>query len=177
MSITIRPAVEGDFDAIAAIYAVDVLHHTATFELEAPSASELFRRATEGVDRGLEWFVADEDGSVIGYAYAAPFRLRPAYRFSVETSIYVDRTQHGRGVGRRLMEAVIRQCARMGVRQLMAVIGDSANVGSIGLHRALGFRDAGVWREVGFKFDRWLDVVVMQLDLGPNAAREPGLKL
>lgn len=177
MTVLVRDAADGDFDAVAAIYADDVLHGTATFELEPPDAAEMRRRAADCAARGLTWFVAEEDDRVIGYAYAAPFRLRAAYRFTAETSIYLDPRERGRGIGKRLMEAVIRRCAGKGVRHLMAVVGDSHNLGSIALHRALGFRDAGVWREVGFKFERWIDVVVMQLDLGEHAAREPGLDL
>lgn len=168
MSLTIRPAEPRDLAAVTAIYADEVLHRTATFELEPPDEAEMARRLDGVRAHGLPWVVAQLDDRVVGYGYLSPFRLRPAYRYCVELSVYVAPDSHRRGVGRALMQALIEAARARGLRHLIGAIGDSANDGSIGLHAAFGFREAGVWREVGWKFDRWIDVVLMQLDLTPD---------
>lgn len=175
----IRAAVAADLPAITAIYADEVLHGTATFELTPPDEAEMASRLAGVRALDLPWLSAEIDGQVVGYAYLSPFRLRPAYRYSVELSVYIAPEARGRGVGRALTEALIARARAMGLRHLIGVIGDSANTGSIALHRATGFRETGVLRETGWKFERWIDVVLMQLDLTPDG-RPPesdGLRL
>ena len=159
----LRPALPGDLAAIAAIYGPEVRHGTATFELEPPDAAELGHQP--GQAAGLPWLVAELDGRVGGYAYAVPYRNRPAYRFTVEDSVYLAADARGRGVGRLLLDAVIEAARDARMRQMVAVIGDSANAASVRLHRACGFADVGTLRGVGFKLGRWLDTVVMQRSL------------
>jgi L-amino acid N-acyltransferase YncA len=161
----LRPAVPGDLAAIAAIYEPEVRHGTATFELEPPDAAELSRRLAKVRAAGLPWLVAELDGQIGGYAYAAPYRDRPAYRFTAEDSVYLAAWARGRGVGRRLLDAVVEAAGDAGMRQMVAVIGDSANLASVRLHRACGFAAVGTLRDVGFKLGRWLDTVVMQRSL------------
>ena len=172
MPIALRAAAEGDLAAVAAIYAHHVRTGTATFELEAPDTAEMVRRWLDVTARGLPYLVAFAGGELIGYAYAAPYRARPAYRFTIEDSIYVRADAQGRGVGRALLAQLIDDSARSGARQMIAVIGDAANEASIRLHATLGFRRVGVLSSVGNKFARWLDVVLMQraLGLGDGAA-------
>jgi phosphinothricin acetyltransferase len=165
----IRPSTESDLASITAIYAWNVEHGTGTFELEAPDAREMSRRRAEVIGKGLPWLVAQVDGRIAGYAYANHFRPRAAYRFCVEDSIYLDPRSAGRGLGRLLLAELVARCEAAGARQMLAVIGDSANLASIGVHRALGFRQVGVLAASGWKFDRWLDVVVMQRTLGLGA--------
>jgi phosphinothricin acetyltransferase len=165
----IRPATADDVAQIAAIYAHYVLNSTATFEVDPPDAAEIDRRRIAIVEIGLPYLVAARDDRILGYAYAGPYRPRPAYRYTVEDSIYIDPTEAGRGLGKLLLAAVIQACEDAGRRQMIAVIGGSANEASVRLHERLGFRHAGVLRSVGFKFDGWLDTVLMQLEL--NAAR------
>jgi L-amino acid N-acyltransferase YncA len=165
MSAIIRAAVAPDLDAIANIYAHHVNHGTATFEIEAPDSNEIGRRWIDVTAKGLPWLVADDGGEVAGYAYAAPYRPRLAYRYTVEDSIYVREDRLGTGVGRLLMPALITATRACGMRQMIAVIGDSSNQASIHLHRRFGFEDAGLLKDVGFKFGRWLDTVFMQLGL------------
>lgn len=175
----LRDTVPSDLSAITAIYADEVLHGTATFELTPPDVAEMASRQAAVRALDLPWLTAELDGQVVGYAYLAPFRLRPAYRYCVELSVYLAPEARGRGVGRALMEALIARARARGLRHLIGVIGDSANAGSIALHKATGFREAGVWRETGWKFERWIDVVLMQLDLTPDG-RPPeseGLRL
>ncbi len=161
--------------AIHAIYAHHVLHGLASFEEVPPDEAELDRRRADIVARGLPYLVAVIDGRVRGYAYAGPYRPRSAYRFSVEDSVYVAPDAAGRGVGRALLGEVIRHCAALGMRQMVAVIGDSGNGASIRLHEALGFRRAGELRSIGFKLGRWVDSVLMQLELGqPDVAQGDG---
>lgn len=169
----VRPAEPHDAEALAAIYGHHVLHGFGTFEITPPGAAwmEAKRRDLEGY--GLPFLVAELDGRVAGYAYAGPFRPRPGYRFTVEDSVYVAPDMQGRGVGRAVLSAVLERCEALGLRQVMAVIGDSQNHGSIGLHRALGFVDAGVGRSLGFKHGRWVDVVWMQKALNGGAALPP----
>jgi L-amino acid N-acyltransferase YncA len=163
--VRLRPAEAGDLAAIAAIYTPEVLEGTATFELEPPDAAELGVRLAKVRALGLPWLVAEAGGRIAGYAYAAMHRDRPAYRFTVEDSVYLPPWARGRGIGRQLLEAVVAASREAGMRQMVAVIGDSANLGSIGLHRACGFLDVGTLRDVGFKFGRWLDTVLMQRPL------------
>jgi L-amino acid N-acyltransferase YncA len=165
MPVTIRPAVASDMEAIALIYAHHVNHGTGSFETEAPDRNEMARRWSEVEAKGLPWLVAEDDGELGGYAYAAPYRARPAYRHTVEDSIYVRADRLGTGLGKLLMPALITAAQECGMRQMIAVIGDSANHPSITLHRRFGFHDAGLLKDVGFKFGRWLDTVFMQLSL------------
>jgi phosphinothricin acetyltransferase len=169
----IRPALATDIPAITAIYAVHVRQGLGSFELTPPSEAEMTRRQAAVVAAGLPYLVADVNGQVAGYAYASVYRPRPAYNYTVENSVYVaDWAQH-RGVGRALLNVLILACAALGKRQMIAVIGDSGNAASIALHRAVGFQPVGTMRDVGFKHERWVDVVIMQLPLGPGADTRP----
>lgn len=161
----VRPAAEADAAALAAIYGDAVLHGYGTFEEVAPSPADMDGRRRAVQDMGLPYLVAEDEGQVLGFAYAAPFRPRAAYRFTLEDSVYVAPEAKGKGVGRAVLAAVIAECETLGVRQLMAVIGDSGNVGSIRLHAALGFERTGVGHSVGFKHGRWVDIVHMQKPL------------
>ncbi len=165
MPVIIRAAASSDMDAIAHIYAHYVNHGTGTFETEPPESNEIGRRWTEVTGKGLPWLVADDNGDVVGYAYAAAYRPRVAYRYTVEDSIYVRADRLGTGVGSLLMPALILATQACGMRQMIAVIGDSNNQASIHLHRRFGFADAGLLKDVGFKFGRWLDTVFMQLSV------------
>jgi L-amino acid N-acyltransferase YncA len=168
MPAVIRPAMASDIDAIAAIYAYHVKHSTGTFETEAPDSLEMTRRWREVEARSLPWLVAEENGEITGYAYAAPYRTRAAYRHTVEDSVYVRADRMGSGLGKLLMPALITATQGSGMHQMIAVIGDSANHPSINLHRRFGFYDAGLLRAVGLKFGRWLDTVFMQRNLLEN---------
>ena len=161
-----RAAKAGDAAALAEIYAPHVRRGTATFEVEPPDAAEMERRWREVSGRGLPYLLAVADGEVLGYAYAAPYRPRAAYRFTLEDSIYLRDGARGKGIGRALLWALIDAAERAGARQMIAVIGDTGNAASIGVHAALGFRHVGVLSGVGNKFSRWLDVVLMQRALG-----------
>ena len=172
-SVSIRPATPADVPAITRIYAHAVQHGTASFELEPPDEAEIARRHRTLLDGGYPYIVAEIDAALAGYAYAGPYRPRPAYRFSVEDSIYVDPNAQRRGVGRVLLGHLIEECERRGFRQMIAVIGDSAQAPSIELHRALGFRMIGAVENVGYKFGRWLDSVNMQRALGVGATTKP----
>jgi L-amino acid N-acyltransferase YncA len=169
----IRPTAEADLPAITAIYEQAVRFGTATFELIPPDLAEMTRRYRVLIDGGFPYFVASIDGRVIGYAYVGPYRPRPAYRFTVENSVYLDPTVHRRGVGLMLMERLMAECETSGFRQMIAVIGDSANAGSIGLHQRCGFQLIGTHPSVGLKFGRWLDAVMMQRPLGKGGATVP----
>jgi L-amino acid N-acyltransferase YncA len=173
MSIQIRPATPADIAAITEIYAHAVRHGTASFEIEPPSEVEMAERQKALLDGGFPFLVAENDGGVAGYAYAGPYRTRPAYRWSVEDSIYIHPNSHRRGVGRALLAKLIDESEQRGFRQMIAVIGDSAQTASIELHNALGFRLIGTIENVGFKFGRWLDSVLMQRSLGPGARTAP----
>ena len=162
----IRSSTEADVAAIAEIYAHYVRTTTTTFEIDPPDVAEIARRRAAIRERTLPHLVAEVDGAVVGYAYAVPYRPRLAYRFTVEDSIYIDQRHIGRGLGRRLLAAVIGACELNGYRQMVAVIGGSDNAASIGLHGSFGFVPAGLLRSVGFKFGRWLDSVLMQRALG-----------
>jgi L-amino acid N-acyltransferase YncA len=165
-ALLIRPSAATDIPAITAIYGWNVLNGTGTFELEAPTEAEMTRRRDDVLAKNLPWLVAEREGRVLGYAYANLFRPRPAYRFCLEDSIYLAAGAQGQGIGKLLLAELMSQCEARGARQMLAVIGDSANAGSIGVHRALGFEQTGLIRSAGWKFDRWLDVVVMQRGLG-----------
>jgi phosphinothricin acetyltransferase len=171
--VTIRPATPADIPAITRIYAHAVRNGTATFELEPPDEAEMMRRMTALLEGHFPYVAAEIGGALAGYAYAGLHRTRPAYRFTVEDSIYVDPTAQRRGVGRALLKRLIEECERRGFRQMIAVIGDSAQTASIEVHRALGFRHVGNIENVGFKFGRWLDTVLMQRELGPGATTKP----
>jgi len=169
----IRASDEADVEAIAAIYAHHVLHGTGSFEIEPPSPDEMRDRRAALVARGFPHLVALRDGSVVGYAYAGPYRSRAAYGGTVESSVYVRADAIGSGIGKRLLQALIAACDARGFRQMVAVIGDSDNVPSIRLHEQLGFRMVGVLRSVGYKHGRWLDTVLLQLELGPGNRAPP----
>ncbi|MBQ0932809.1 N-acetyltransferase [Ideonella sp. 4Y16] len=165
--LLIRPSTDADLPAITAIYGQAVLHGTGTFELEPPDLAEMGRRRADVLGKQLPWLVAaGADGALLGYAYANHFRPRLAYRFCLEDSIYLAPEAQGRGVGTALLAELVGQCEARGARQMLAVIGDSANAGSIGVHRRLGFEHTGVLKASGWKFGRWLDVVLMQRALG-----------
>ena len=169
----IRPATEADLSFVTKIYAHAVLHGTATFELTPPDLAEMTRRYRVLMDGAFPYLVAVLDGIVVGYAYAGAYRPRLAYRFTVENSIYLQPAIHRRGIGGLLLRRLIGECEARGYRQMIAVIGDSANAGSIGVHRACGFQMIGTHPNVGLKFGRWLDTVIMQLALGDGATTIP----
>jgi len=175
--ITVRDFTPDDLEAVTRIYARHVTHGTGTFDESAPSIDEMRLTQKKVRERGLPWLVADMQGAVIGYAYADRFRDRSAYRFTVENSVYVDPAHHRRNAGRALLTELLARCEALGYRQMIAVIGDSANQGSIALHRALGFEDAGVYKSVGLKFGRWLDTVMMQRPLGKGGGSVPSSEL
>jgi phosphinothricin acetyltransferase len=171
--VEIRPAAEADLAAVTGIYEHAVLYGTATFELIPPDLAEMTRRFKALMDGGFPYLVAVLDSRVIGYAYAGPYRPRPAYRFTVENSVYLAPAIHRRGIGTQLLRRLIVDCEARGYRQMIAVIGDSANAGSIGVHSRAGFAMIGSHPDVGFKFGRWLDTVMMQRPLGEGAATLP----
>lgn len=170
----VRDATEADMGAVAAIYAHHVLTGVASFEEAAPSPNDMAARRAAVLALGAPYLVAERDGRVAGFAYAGSYRARPAYRHTVEDSVYVAPDALGRGLGRALLAQVIARCEAAGFRQMVAVIGDSANEGSIALHAALGFREVGTLMAVGFKFGRWVDSVLMQRALGDGEASLPG---
>ena len=172
-ALEIRPATEADLPFVTEIYQHAVLYGTATFELIPPDLAEMTRRFRALMDGGFPYFVAGLEGRVVGYAYAGEYRARPAYRFTVENSVYLQPSIHRRGIGLQLMQRLIAACETRGYRQMIAVIGDSANAGSIGVHTRCGFRMIGIHPDVGFKFGRWLDIVMMQLALGEGASTLP----
>jgi phosphinothricin acetyltransferase len=169
----IRSATPADIPAITEIYAEAVRHGTATFELEPPDAGEMRRRFDALHAGNFPYLVAETNGRIAGYAYAGPYRPRPAYRFTVENSVYLLPASHRRGIGLALLNELITQCAARGYRQMIAVIGDSANVASIGVHARAGFDMIGTHPNVGFKFGRWLDTVMMQRALGAGGRTTP----
>lgn len=176
----VRASTEADLPAIAAIYGHHALHGFGTFEEVPPSVEEMGRRRTGIVDHGLPYLVAEDAGQVLGFAYANVFRARAAYRYTVEDSVYVAPESVGRGVGRAVLTGVIEACEAFGVRQVLAVIGDSQNAGSIGLHASLGFQPSGVGKSFGYKHGRWVDIVFMQKSLNGGDERAPdapGLQL
>jgi phosphinothricin acetyltransferase len=174
MTVLIRPAKTADIPAITRIYAHAVEHGTASFELTPPDESEMARRMADLMGKSYPYLVAQVDSVLAGYAYAGPFRSRPAYRLTVENSVYIAPDTHRRGIGRALLAALIDAAQANGFRQMIAVIGDSSKqAASIGLHEALGFRHVGILEHVGFKHGRWLDSVLMQLELGAGASTAP----
>jgi phosphinothricin acetyltransferase len=172
-ALLIRSSTEADLPAIQAIYQDAVRYGTGTFETEAPDITEMARRRQEVLSRQLPWLVAESQEQVLGYAYANYFRPRLAYRFCVEDSIYLHPDSKGRGIGRLLLAELVARCEVAGARQMVAVIGDAGNLGSIGVHSALGFRHTGVLKDSGWKHGRWLDVVLMQRQLGEGAQSRP----
>lgn len=169
----LRAARAEDATAIESIYAHHVLHGLATFEEEPPSSDEMRQRLLEVTVRGLPFLVAEEAGTVLGYGYCAPYRLRSAYRYALEDSIYVKDGHHRKGIGRAILVELILGCEQLDYRQLIAVIGDSAQAASIGLHASQGFVRVGVLRSVGYKFGRWVDTVIMQRPLGTGDGSAP----
>lgn len=173
MTVAIRPAETSDIPAITRIYAHAVEHGTASFELTPPDEAEMTRRMNDLTGKGYPYLAGEIDGALAGYAYAGPYRARPAYRLTVEDSVYIASDRHRRGIGRALLAALIEATAVRGFRQMIAVIGDSGNqAGSIGMHEALGFRHVGILQDVGFKHGRWLDSVLMQRALGDGRKTE-----
>jgi phosphinothricin acetyltransferase len=171
----IRDASPTDVPALAAIYAHHVLYGTGTFEEEPPTEAEMAQRLENVLARGWAWLVAEApDATVLGYAYYSQFRDRSGYRHCAEDAIYVRDDVRGQGVGKALVQALLDRAEAAGFRQMLAVIGDSENVGSIGLHVSLGFRQAGVLKSSGLKFGRWVDVVLMQKSLGEGDRSLPG---
>lgn len=169
----IRPSTEHDLPAITRVYAHHVLHGTGTFETTPPTLEEMTARRADVLSKGLPWLVVEEAGEVLGYAYGNWFKPRPAYRFSVEDSIYLAPEAAGKGLGRALLAELLATLERSGIRKVMAVIGDSANAGSIGVHTALGFKQVGVVPSCGWKFGRWLDIVMMQRAIGEGDRTPP----
>jgi phosphinothricin acetyltransferase len=172
-SLEIRPTIAADLPAITEIYDHAVRYGTATFELIPPDLTEMARRFDALMEGGFPYLVAVLDGRVVGYAYAGAYRPRPAYRFTVENSVYLQPASHRRGIGRQLLQRLITESEARGYRQMIAVIGDSANAGSIGVHTRCGFQMIGTHPHVGFKFNRWLDTVMMQLALGDGGNTLP----
>lgn len=169
-ALLLRPSTIADLPSITSIYGWNVLNGTGTFELEAPDLAEMTRRRDDVLSKGVPWLVAERSGEVLGYAYANHFRPRRAYRFCLEDSIYLAPEAVGQGVGRLLLAELLAQCEASGARQMLAVIGDSANTASIAVHQALGFEHTGRLKAAGWKFERWLDVVLMQRSLGRGDA-------
>ena len=173
----IRTALVSDLEAIHAIYAIEVREHTASFELTVPGVEEMESRWRRVAEAGLPYRVVEVDGRVLGYAYAAPYRPRPGYRYTLENSVYIARKVPRRGLGYALLTDLIEQCEALGARQLIAVIGDSEHLASIRLHEKAGFRTVGVLEAVGWKFERWIDSVIMQRSLAgadPVDRADPG---
>lgn len=172
-SVIIRDATDDDFSAIEAIYAHEVLRTLSNFEEVPPAADELLSRRDAVLRAGLPYLTAELDGAVVGYSYAALYRTRTAYRFTLEDSVYVARAMHRRGVGRALLDALIARCEGGPWRQMVAVIGHGDNAASIALHKGLGFRMVGTFEAVGYKLGDWVDTVLMQRPLGPGAETPP----
>ena len=171
--ISIRDAVPADIEAVTSIFAPAVLTGTASFELVPPNVAEMLRRYEAVIDTGYPYIVAEIDGRVVGYAYAGPYRTRPAYKYTVENSVYVAPDCGRGGIGSALLAELVRRCTGQGHRLMVAIIGDSANASSIGLHRKLGFTHVGTIKSVGRKHGRWLDSVIMQLALGEGDGSAP----
>ncbi|HEX5786435.1 MAG TPA: GNAT family N-acetyltransferase [Burkholderiaceae bacterium] len=172
-SALVRPSVDADIAAITRIYAHHVMHGTGTFETSAPTEDDMRARRADVLGKNLPWLVIEQAGHVMGFAYGNWFKPRPAYRFSVEDSIYMAPNAAGKGLGKQLLTELLAQLERRGIRKVMAVIGDSANAGSIGVHRSLGFTQVGVVSSCGWKFGRWLDIVMMEKPLGAGDSTPP----
>ena len=171
--ITVRPSQDTDLDAITAIYAHHVLHGTGTFETDPPTLADMAQRRADVLGKGLPYLVAEQNGLVLGFAYGNWFKPRPAYRFSAEDSVYVAPDHQSKGVGKSLMAELLAHMQASGIRHVMAVIGDSSNAGSIGLHKSMGFVEAGRMHACGWKFNRWLDIVLMERSLGDGSRTAP----
>jgi len=169
----IRSSRDEDIPAITAIYAHHVLHGTGTFETEPPGTADMASRRADVLSKGLPYLVAEQDGEILGFAYGNWFKPRPAYRYSVEDSIYLAPNLNGKGLGRALLAELLARCEAAGIRKVMAIIGDSANVGSVGVHRALGFTHVGTVEACGWKFGAWRDIVIMQKTLGAGSMQPP----
>ena len=169
----LRPSQEPDLPAITAIYGHHVLHGSGTFETEPPSLADMRARRAEVLARHLPFLVAEDGGRILGFAYCNWFKPRPAYRFSAEDSIYLATNASGMGWGRLLLTELCRKAEAAGIRKLIAIIGDSANAGSIGVHGSVGFHSVGVVKACGWKFNRWLDIVMMEKALGHGDTRSP----
>ena len=170
---TVRPSQDSDLDAITAIYAHHVLHGTGTFETDPPTLADMTQRRADVLGKGLPYLVAEQNGVVLGFAYGNWFKPRPAYRFSAEDSVYIAPGHQGKGIGKSLMVELLARMQASGIRHVMAVIGDSDNAGSIGLHKSMGFVEAGRMHSCGWKFDRWLDIVLMERTLGDGSSTAP----
>lgn len=171
--LILRPSTDADVPAIAAIYAHHVTHGTGTFETTPPTEAEMAARRADVLAKGLPYLVAENEGRVLGFAYCQWFKPRPAYRFSAEDSIYLDPDAAGQRLGNKLLTELMKQAEAAGIRKLIAVIGDSGNVRSIGVHRAVGFRHVGTIESCGWKFGRWLDIVLMEKSLGEGSRSAP----
>jgi phosphinothricin acetyltransferase len=173
MSLLVRPSAEADIPAITAIYSHAVLHGTASFELAPPTEEEMARRRAAILEGGYPYLVAERDGEILGYAYAGAYRTRPAYRSTVEDSIYVAPSAQGRGIGRLLLKTLIEECEARDFRLMVAVIGDEESTSSVALHRSLGFEPVGILKGIGYKHGRWLSTVLMQRSLGRGTTEPP----
>ena len=169
----IRPAAEADLEVVRRIYEHDVLNGTASFEVDPPDLESIRERWRRVCQAGLPFLVAHEDNEVVAFAYALPYRPRPAYRFTVEHSIYVAPPWRRQGIGRRLLDGLVEALELCGVREIVGIIGDSANRASLLAHERAGFRQVGTLQNVGWKFDRWLDTVIVQRSLEPDTHKPP----
>ena len=169
----IRPSSDADLPAITAIYAHHVLHGTGSFETEPPSVADMMARRADVLSKGLPYLVVEQDGKIAGFAYGNWFKPRPAYRYSVEDSIYMAPDLQGKGLGRVLLTELMARFEAAGIRKVMAIVGDSANTGSVGIHLALGFTQVGIVDSCGWKFGAWRDIVIMQKTLGLGDTQPP----
>ena len=169
----IRPSSDADLPAITAIYAHHVLHGTGSFETEPPSVADMTTRRADVLSKGLPYLVVEQDGKIAGFAYGNWFKPRPAYRYSVEDSIYMAPELQGKGLGRALLAELMARFEAVGIRKVMAIVGDSANTGSVGIHLALGFTQVGIVDSCGWKFGAWRDIVIMQKTLGLGDTQPP----
>ncbi len=172
--VSVRASELKDLDAIQRIYANEVLHGLASFEVTPPDASELGKRRTKLINAGYPHLVAELNGDTVGYAYAGPYRTRSAYKHSVENSVYVDSSHRGLGIGKQLLQALIGECEKGPWRQMIAIVGDSRNTGSLKVHEAVGFRLVGTIEAVGYKHGTWVDTVILQRPLNAGASTDPG---
>ncbi len=169
----IRPSLTADMPAVTAIYQHHVLHGTGTFEIDPPSLEDMKARREDVLGKGLPYLVLEDKGQILGFAYCNWFKPRPAYRFSAEDSVYLAANNTGKGWGRMLLTELCQAAEKVGIRKLIAVIGDSGNAGSIGVHKSLGFQHVGIVSGCGWKFERWLDIVMMEKALGHGQNRSP----
>jgi len=169
----IRPSRDEDIRAITVIYAHHVLHGTGSFETEAPSIADMTARRADVLSKGLPYLVVEQDREIIGFAYGNWFKPRPAYRYSVEDSIYLAAHLHRKGLGRALLAELLARCETVGIRKVMAIVGDSANAGSVGVHRSVGFTPVGTIAACGWKLGAWRDIVIMQKTIGAGDTLPP----